>query len=191
MGLGGRELAGTMQCQVEEHNDWDWNSAYWRNLAFAVGRRACHGGGCGAVPALLCRAHAGGAEAGHGCRHDHRSESRTEYAVGNRLDAARPGQTLVAAYFRAQRIHRDLGLDGSGEGRQLCAAHNEACGSFEQGALIPGFGRDFRGNVAATQSEAPTSDRFGRRGARASIRRARRRRSAPPTSRRRSRHRPA
>ena len=21
-----------MQCQVEEHNDWDWNSAYWRNL---------------------------------------------------------------------------------------------------------------------------------------------------------------
>ena len=33
MGLGGRDLAGTMQCQVAEHNDWDWNSAYWRNLA--------------------------------------------------------------------------------------------------------------------------------------------------------------
>ena len=32
LGLGGRELAATMQCQVEEHNDWDWNSAYWRNL---------------------------------------------------------------------------------------------------------------------------------------------------------------
>lgn len=32
MGLGGRELAGTMQVQVDEHNDWDWNSAYWRNL---------------------------------------------------------------------------------------------------------------------------------------------------------------
>ena len=33
MGLGGRDLASTMQCQVAEHNDWDWNSAYWRNLA--------------------------------------------------------------------------------------------------------------------------------------------------------------
>jgi CubicO group peptidase (beta-lactamase class C family) len=32
LGLGGRELATTMQCQVEEHTDWDWNSAYWRNL---------------------------------------------------------------------------------------------------------------------------------------------------------------
>src|SRR4051812_28216950 len=25
LGLGGRDLAATMQCQVEEHNDWDWN----------------------------------------------------------------------------------------------------------------------------------------------------------------------
>jgi CubicO group peptidase (beta-lactamase class C family) len=33
MGLGGRALASTMQCQVDEPSDWDWNSAYWRNLA--------------------------------------------------------------------------------------------------------------------------------------------------------------
>lgn len=33
LGLGGRALPATMQAQVEEHNDWDWNSAYWRNLA--------------------------------------------------------------------------------------------------------------------------------------------------------------
>jgi CubicO group peptidase (beta-lactamase class C family) len=32
LGLGGRDLKETMQCQVEEQNDWDWNSAYWRNL---------------------------------------------------------------------------------------------------------------------------------------------------------------
>jgi len=32
MALGGRQLAATMQVQVEEHTDWDWNSAYWRNL---------------------------------------------------------------------------------------------------------------------------------------------------------------
>jgi CubicO group peptidase (beta-lactamase class C family) len=32
LGLGGRALASTMQSQVEEHNDWDWNSPYWRNL---------------------------------------------------------------------------------------------------------------------------------------------------------------
>jgi len=33
LGLGGRTLAETMQCQVTEHPDWNWNSAYWRNLA--------------------------------------------------------------------------------------------------------------------------------------------------------------
>jgi CubicO group peptidase (beta-lactamase class C family) len=34
-GLGGRPVADTAQCQlpVEERSDWDWNSAYWRNLA--------------------------------------------------------------------------------------------------------------------------------------------------------------
>lgn len=33
LGLGGREISSTMRCQVDEHNDWDWNSTYWRNLA--------------------------------------------------------------------------------------------------------------------------------------------------------------
>lgn len=34
-GLGGRNIAETAQCQVPEaeRSDWDWNSAYWRNLA--------------------------------------------------------------------------------------------------------------------------------------------------------------
>lgn len=32
MGLGGRKIADTMQCQVDAPSDWDWNSAYWRNL---------------------------------------------------------------------------------------------------------------------------------------------------------------
>ena len=33
LGLGGRKIAETAQCQVAEPSDWDWNSAYWRNLA--------------------------------------------------------------------------------------------------------------------------------------------------------------
>ena len=33
LGMGGRKISETMQCQVDEHTDWDWNSAYWRNLA--------------------------------------------------------------------------------------------------------------------------------------------------------------
>lgn len=35
LGLGGRKIADTAQCQVPEaeRSDWDWNSAYWRNLA--------------------------------------------------------------------------------------------------------------------------------------------------------------
>lgn len=32
LGLGGRKISDTMQCQVAEHTDWDWNSSYWRNL---------------------------------------------------------------------------------------------------------------------------------------------------------------
>ena len=30
--LGGRAISQTMQCQVKDPSDWDWNSAYWRNL---------------------------------------------------------------------------------------------------------------------------------------------------------------
>ena len=35
LGLGGRPIADTAQCEVPpaERSDWDWNSAYWRNLA--------------------------------------------------------------------------------------------------------------------------------------------------------------
>ena len=35
LGLGGRRIADLAQCQVAENerSDWDWNSAYWRNLA--------------------------------------------------------------------------------------------------------------------------------------------------------------
>ncbi|MGH9341265.1 MAG: serine hydrolase domain-containing protein [Acidobacteriota bacterium] len=33
LGLGGRKIADTAQCQVAVPSDWDWNSAYWRNLA--------------------------------------------------------------------------------------------------------------------------------------------------------------
>lgn len=35
LGLGGRSRADMAQCQVpdDERSDWDWNSAYWRDLA--------------------------------------------------------------------------------------------------------------------------------------------------------------
>ncbi len=32
LGLGGRRIPDTMQCQVPETSDWDWNSPYWRDL---------------------------------------------------------------------------------------------------------------------------------------------------------------
>lgn len=32
LGLGGRKIPKTAQCQVPEVSDWDWNSAYWRDL---------------------------------------------------------------------------------------------------------------------------------------------------------------
>jgi CubicO group peptidase (beta-lactamase class C family) len=32
LGLGGRRIPDTAQCQVEEKSDWDWNSPYWRDL---------------------------------------------------------------------------------------------------------------------------------------------------------------
>jgi CubicO group peptidase (beta-lactamase class C family) len=35
LGLGGRAIAATAQCQIAEgeRSNWDWNSSYWRNLA--------------------------------------------------------------------------------------------------------------------------------------------------------------
>ena len=33
LGLGGRRIADTAQCQVENnHDDWNWNTPYWRDL---------------------------------------------------------------------------------------------------------------------------------------------------------------
>jgi CubicO group peptidase (beta-lactamase class C family) len=32
LGMDGRRISDTAQCQVPERSDWDWNSAYWRNL---------------------------------------------------------------------------------------------------------------------------------------------------------------
>jgi len=32
LGLGGRRIEDTAQCQVENADDWNWNSQYWRNL---------------------------------------------------------------------------------------------------------------------------------------------------------------
>lgn len=32
LGLGGRSIAHTAQCQVEGNDDWNWNSLYWRDL---------------------------------------------------------------------------------------------------------------------------------------------------------------
>jgi CubicO group peptidase (beta-lactamase class C family) len=32
LGLGGRRVADTAQCQVEGNDDWNWNSRYWRDL---------------------------------------------------------------------------------------------------------------------------------------------------------------
>jgi CubicO group peptidase (beta-lactamase class C family) len=32
LGLGGRRIEDTAQCQVESKEDWSWNTPYWRNL---------------------------------------------------------------------------------------------------------------------------------------------------------------
>jgi CubicO group peptidase (beta-lactamase class C family) len=32
LGLGGRKISDTAQCQVTGNDDWNWNSPYWRNL---------------------------------------------------------------------------------------------------------------------------------------------------------------
>jgi CubicO group peptidase (beta-lactamase class C family) len=37
LGLGGRAISQTMLSQVDEPSDWDWNSAYWRNLGVPWG----------------------------------------------------------------------------------------------------------------------------------------------------------
>lgn len=37
LGLGGRKISETAQCQVPEVNAWDWNTPYWRNLSVPWG----------------------------------------------------------------------------------------------------------------------------------------------------------
>ena len=37
LGLGGRRIADTAQCQVDNDDDWNWNSPYWRDLGVPWG----------------------------------------------------------------------------------------------------------------------------------------------------------
>lgn len=37
LGLGGRTIAATEQCEVSGTDDWNWNSSYWRNLGVPWG----------------------------------------------------------------------------------------------------------------------------------------------------------
>ncbi len=114
LGLGGRDLNETMQCQVERAKRLGLELRLLAQPRLSLGRRACNRRRCRPLPALLRRTQPARPETGHRCRHDHRPESRPEHAVGNRLDAvARHGQTLVAPNLRAQRLHRHHFLAGS------------------------------------------------------------------------------
>ena len=97
MDLGGRAIPDTMQCQVDEPTDYDWNSAYWRNLGVAVGRRALHRRRRRALPRVLRAAHAAGPQARDGRVDDRRPYRRFDAALGPRLDALpRLRQAVVA-----------------------------------------------------------------------------------------------
>jgi CubicO group peptidase (beta-lactamase class C family) len=103
LGLGGRTIADTAQCQVpaNERGDWDWNSAYWRNLG------APWGGAHSTVHDLATFAEAfvsaGDAPWSQKTRREmitiQTGELRPSYGIGWRLDAGAFGKTCSPATF--------------------------------------------------------------------------------------------
>ena len=77
LGLGGRRIADTMQCQVPDDSDWNWNSPYWRNPGSTLGRRPFERWGCDAAIAVFREAGQARGAAGDGEVDDYESERRT------------------------------------------------------------------------------------------------------------------
>lgn len=103
LGLGGRAIVDTAQCQVAEaeRSDWDWNSAYWRNLA------APWGGAHSTVHDLAAFAEAfispGSAPWSQATRREmiaaQTGDLRPSYGIGWRREASAFGKTGSPAMF--------------------------------------------------------------------------------------------
>ena len=145
MGLGGRELDGTMQVQVDEHNDWDWNSAYWRNLGSPWGG-----------------AHATAADVGRFLRYFAdptppvlKPATVTAMITDQNRGLANPwgiGWTLARGFGKHSSVRTQghggstgtLAWLGSGKGRQLRLAHDEAVRGLQSNTAAAGLACEHR-----------------------------------------------
>ena len=88
LGLGGRPIASTMHCQVDQVTDWDWNSVVLEKPRHPVGRRARDGRRCRKVrPLLRESATSEGPAPGNSSRHDHEPDGRAPPVIRSRLEA--------------------------------------------------------------------------------------------------------
>ncbi len=86
LGLGGRKIPDTMQCQVDEHTDWDWNSPYWRDLGSPWGGAHAAAGDVSRLLRCFVNPGAARAESGHRGGHDHQPEPGTQPVLGPGLE---------------------------------------------------------------------------------------------------------
>ena len=79
LGLGGRRIEDTAQCQVENSNDdWNWNTPYWRDLGAPWGGVHASGGGRLEISECVFAAERAGTEARDGTDDGHESHAGNE-----------------------------------------------------------------------------------------------------------------
>lgn len=104
LGLGGRAIADTAQCQVPEaeRSDWDWNSPYWRNLGAPWGGAHATARDVGAFLEAFASPADGGVLAAATCREMRAIQTGTlqpSFGLGWQREPGAFGQTCSAETF--------------------------------------------------------------------------------------------
>ena len=87
LGLGGRRIEDTAQCQVENKEDWSWNTPYWRDLGAPWGGVHSTAADISKFLNSFLRPNGLVLEARDRRGDDRESHARAERTVGTRVDA--------------------------------------------------------------------------------------------------------
>ena len=138
LGLGGRAISQTMQCQVVHSSDWDWNSSYWRNLGAPWG--GAHSTVSDLARFLDYFAHPDQKiirpETAAAMIANQTEGLNKRWGLGWMLNNGQFGNGCSSRYVRSQRFNRYALLARPEKGSKLRVANNETRRTIQQHAAV-------------------------------------------------------
>ena len=146
LGLGGRAISQTMQCQVVNPSDWDWNSSYWRNLGAPWG--GAHSTVSDLTRFLEYFTHPDQRilkpETAAAMITNQTEGLNKPWGLGWMVNDGQFGQRLLNRNVRSQRFNRHALLARPEKGSELRVADDETRRTIKHDAAISGIRKRFR-----------------------------------------------